>query len=74
MVERVHSFDYILCETEIEALSLENTLIKQYTPKYNIRLKDAKSYPYIKITDEMYPRAVMTRKRDAIQSIRLSSL
>ena len=65
MVERVHSFDYILCETEIEALSLENTLIKQYTPKYNIRLKDAKSYPYIKITDEMYPRAVMTRKRDA---------
>ena len=47
MVEHVHSFEYILCETEIEALSLENTLIKQYTPKYNIRLKDAKSYPYI---------------------------
>ena len=65
MVERVHSFDYILCETEIEALSLENTLIKQYTPKYNIRLKDAKSYPYIKITDELYPRVIMTRKRDA---------
>ena len=65
MVERVHSFDYILCETEIEALSLENTLIKQYTPKYNIRLKDAKSYPYIKITDEVYPRVVMTRKREA---------
>ena len=65
MVERVHAFEYILCETEIEALSLENTLIKQYTPKYNIRLKDAKSYPYIKITDEMYPRLVMTRKRDA---------
>ena len=65
MVERVHSFDYILCETEIEALSLENTLIKQYTPKYNIRLKDAKSYPYIKITDEPYPRLVMTRKREA---------
>ncbi len=65
MVERVDSFDYILCETEIEALSLENTLIKQYTPKYNIRLKDAKSYPYIKVTDEVYPRLVMTRKRDA---------
>lgn len=65
MVERVHEFEYILCETEIEALSLENTLIKQYTPKYNIRLKDAKSYPYIKITDETYPRLVMTRKRDA---------
>ena len=65
MVERVQDFDYILCETEIEALSLENTLIKQYTPKYNIRLKDAKSYPYIKITDETYPRLVMTRKREA---------
>ena len=65
MVERVQNFDYILCETEIEALSLENTLIKQYTPKYNIRLKDAKSYPYIKITDELYPRLVMTRKREA---------
>ena len=65
MVERVHEFEYILCETEIEALSLENTLIKQYTPKYNIRLKDAKSYPYIKLTDETYPRLVMTRKRDA---------
>lgn len=65
MVERVQDFDYILCETEIEALSLENTLIKQYTPKYNIRLKDAKSYPYIKITDELYPRLVMTRKREA---------
>ena len=65
MVDRVQDFDYILCETEIEALSLENTLIKQYTPKYNIRLKDAKSYPYIKITDELYPRLVMTRKREA---------
>ncbi len=65
MVERVQDFDYILCETEIEALSLENTLIKQYTPKYNIRLKDAKSYPYIKITDEAYPRLVMIRKREA---------
>jgi len=65
MVDRVQDFDYILCETEIEALSLENTLIKQYTPKYNIRLKDAKSYPYIKITDETYPRLVMTRKREA---------
>ena len=65
MVERVQDFDYILCETEIEALSLENTLIKQYAPKYNIRLKDAKSYPYIKITDELYPRLTMTRKREA---------
>lgn len=65
MVLNVFDFDYILCDTEIEALSLENTLIKQYTPKYNIRLKDAKSYPYIKLTlSERFPRLCMTRKRE----------
>jgi excinuclease ABC subunit C len=53
-----------LCDTEIEALTLENVKIKQFTPKYNILLKDAKSYPYIKVTmaDE-YPRISMTRAR-----------
>lgn len=64
MVASVHRFEYILCDTEIEALTLENTLIKQYTPRYNIRLKDAKSYPYIKITSDEYPRLVMSRKRE----------
>ena len=64
MVSLVHDFDYYLCDNEIEALSLENTLIKQYTPKYNIRLKDAKSYPYIKLTAEEYPRLLFTRKRE----------
>lgn len=63
MVSMVDSFDYYLCDHEMEALSLENTLIKQYTPKYNIRLKDSKSYPYIKITAEEYPRLVFTRNR-----------
>ncbi len=63
MVSSVYDFDYILCETEIEALTLENTLIKQYSPRYNIRLKDAKSYPYIKITAEEYPRLTVTRQR-----------
>lgn len=63
MVAAVRSFDYYLCDNEMEALSLENTLIKQYTPKYNIRLKDAKSYPYIKITSGEYPRLVFTRSR-----------
>ncbi|MBQ9803055.1 MAG: excinuclease ABC subunit UvrC [Clostridia bacterium] len=63
MVAGVADFDYFLCDTEMEALALENTLIKQHTPKYNIRLKDAKSYPYIKITDEAYPRLVFTRAR-----------
>ena len=64
MVALVDSFDTILCDTEIEALSLENSLIKQYTPKYNIRLKDAKSYPYIKITADEYPSILFTRRRD----------
>ena len=65
MVRQVKDFYYYVCDTEIEALSLENTLIKQYSPKYNIRLKDAKSYPYIKITDGAYPKLVMTRKRQS---------
>ena len=65
MVSLVANFDYFLCDTEIEALTLENALIKQYSPKYNIRLKDAKSYPYIKVTAEEYPRLVMTRSRVA---------
>ena len=64
MVAAVRDFEYFLCDTEMEALTLENTLIKQHNPKYNIRLKDTKSYPYIKITDEPYPRLVMTRKRE----------
>ncbi len=65
MVAQVANFDYFLCDTEIEALTLENSLIKQYSPKYNIRLKDAKSYPYIKVTAEEYPRFVMTRTRSS---------
>ena len=63
MVASVYDFDYILCDTELEALSLENSLIKQHSPRYNIRLKDAKSYPYIKITAEEYPRIIFTRSR-----------
>ena len=63
MVSLVDDFDFIICDTEIEALTLENTLIKQYSPKYNIRLKDAKAYPYIKVTDEKYPRIIFTRTR-----------
>ena len=63
MVSHVADFDYILCDGEMEALTLENTLIKRHTPHYNIRLKDAKSYPYIKVTAEEYPRVVVTRDR-----------
>ena len=63
MVSLVADFDYIVCETEIEALTLENVLIKKHSPKYNIKLKDAKSYPYIKVTAEEYPRIYVTRER-----------
>lgn len=63
MVSLVWDFETVLCDTEIEALTLENAFIKQHSPKYNIKLKDAKSYPYIKITDEEYPRLVCTRQR-----------
>lgn len=65
MVSSVYEFDYYLCDNEMEALSLENTLIKQYAPKYNIRLKDAKSYPYIKLTGGEYPRLIFTRRRES---------
>lgn len=64
MTGNVYDFDYILCDTEIEALSLENSLIKLYHPKYNIKLKDDKSYPYLAVTNEEYPRLIMTRQRD----------
>ncbi len=63
MVSLVRDFDYIVCKTEIEALTLENVLIKKHTPKYNIKLKDAKSYPYIKVTHEPFPKLYVTRER-----------
>ncbi len=63
LVSLIRDFDYIVCDTEIEALALENVLIKKHSPKYNIKLKDAKSYPYIKVTAEDYPRLVVTRER-----------
>ena len=65
MVSQVADFDYILCDSEIEALSLENTLIKKYAPRYNIRLKDAKSYPYIAVSGGAYPRVFVTRDRQS---------
>ncbi len=56
MVGNVDDFDYILCDSEFEALVLECSLIKQHQPKYNILLKDDKGYNYIKITKEQFPR------------------
>ncbi len=64
MVSLVNDFDYILTDTNIEALALENRLIKLHKPKFNIKLKDGKSYPYLKLTfNEAYPRLIFTRKR-----------
>lgn len=65
MTSLVRDFEYIVCDTEIEALSLENSLIKLYKPRYNIKLKDDKSYPYVSVNmREKYPRFVVTRRRD----------
>ena len=63
MASSVNDFRFIICQTEIESLALENSLIKQHNPKYNIRLKDAKSYPYLKFTPGEYPRLEVTRTR-----------
>ncbi|MBE7085494.1 MAG: excinuclease ABC subunit UvrC, partial [Clostridiales bacterium] len=63
MVENIVDFSYIITKTEIDALALENNLIKKYKPKYNILLKDDKTYPYIKVTTrEDFPRFCITRK------------
>ena len=63
MVENIADFYYIITKTEIDALALENNLIKKYKPKYNILLKDDKTYPYIKVhTKEEFPRVSITRK------------
>mgnify|MGYP001484210355 FL=1 len=62
LVNEIEDFEYIITSSEIEALLLEINLIKQYDPKYNVMLKDDKSYPYIKITNEKYPRLLITRK------------
>ncbi|MDR1869554.1 MAG: excinuclease ABC subunit UvrC [Treponema sp.] len=62
LLRRVHSIETIIVSSEYEALLLENTLIKQHSPKYNISLKDGKSYPVIRITHEDFPRIFKTRR------------
>ncbi len=65
MVENIADFDYIICDSEMEALVLESNLIKEYKPKYNILLKDDKHYPYIKLTlNEEYPRILYVRRME----------
>lgn len=64
LVEHITDFEYIVTDSEMEALILENNLIKKHAPRYNVRLKDDKTYPYIKVTiQETFPRVFMVRKR-----------
>lgn len=63
MMARVGDFDYIVTATEVEALILESNLIKAYQPRYNIDLRDDKSYPYLKITAEEFPRLCIVREK-----------
>ncbi len=62
LVSEIVDFEYIVTSSNIDALILELNLIKKYDPKYNVMLKDDKSYPYIKITNEQHPRLIITRK------------
>ncbi|MFM7301102.1 MAG: GIY-YIG nuclease family protein, partial [Crocinitomicaceae bacterium] len=63
LVRQIHNVQYTVVETELDALLLENSLIKTYQPKYNILLKDDKTYPWIVIKNEPFPRVFYTRKK-----------
>ncbi|RKY61781.1 MAG: excinuclease ABC subunit C [Candidatus Neomarinimicrobiota bacterium] len=63
MLKHVQDVEFIITHSEIEALILENTLIKEHRPRYNIFLRDDKTFPYVRITNEPFPRVLITRKK-----------
>ena len=69
LVSRIHDLEVIVTDSEVEALILEANLVKEHKPRYNINLKDDKSFPYIRVTNERFPRIFPTRKiiRDGSQ-------
>ena len=71
MVSNINDFDYIVTKTEKESLILELNLIKQHQPRYNVIFMDDKVYPYIKITDEYWPRLVISRNREKDKNARI---
>ena len=64
LVKQITKIEYLVVDTELDALLLENNLIKQYRPKYNILLKDDKTFPWIGIKNEAFPRVISTRKKE----------
>lgn len=62
MLKHIRDVEFIITHSEVEALILENTLIKEHRPRYNIFLKDDKTFPYVRITNEPFPRVFLTRK------------
>lgn len=67
LVKHIHDIEFFICNNELEALILENNMIKEYKPKYNILLKDNKTYPYLKITKEKYPQISMIRSKKHLE-------
>ncbi|MCF7886476.1 MAG: excinuclease ABC subunit UvrC [Candidatus Marinimicrobia bacterium] len=62
MLKKVNNLEFIVTNSEVEALILENSLIKEHQPKYNILLRDDKTFPYVKLTNEPFPRVISTRR------------
>jgi excinuclease ABC subunit C len=62
LMQKVTDFQLVVTDSEVEALMLENNLIKEFKPRYNVNLKDDKSYPFIKVTNELFPRVYPTRR------------